>query len=64
LELSGEWFESIIPDMEKVDIESIRVKYSHYETVKPNTAVADIRTLLKEIDRLESELYELEETYR
>lgn len=33
-------------------VEEIRKRYKHYETVKPNTAVADIRELLDVIDRL------------
>lgn len=33
-------------------VEQIRKRYEHYETVKPNTAVADIRALLEEIEML------------
>lgn len=32
--------------------ERIKKKYEHYGEAKPNTAVADIRLLLEEIDRL------------
>lgn len=42
-------------DVLSPNVDAIRTKYSHYESVKPNTCVSDIRVLLKEIDRLEKD---------
>ena len=48
-------------------VEDIRKHYEYYgptEKLHDNTAVQHIRFLLEEIDRLDSKLFELEETYK
>jgi hypothetical protein len=45
-------------------VELIRNRYAHYgDNANANTAVADIRILLKEIDRLKAELIDALEMY-
>lgn len=62
LELRGRGFKSLSPDVKTVEL--IRNRYAHYgDNANANTAVADIRILLKEIDRLKAELIDALEMY-